>query len=237
MNTKELIEAYEYKFAAATDKIVSGDLTDAGEDRVYDEIQLFEATILALKQKAAVEEYCAEIKASVHRPNNTITDISLLLEDDVKTFTVSVQGNGNGKKEAELNVMETVDEFRCKICGGTVIRCIDFGEVQEHYVCSACGMKAEWGFRRDELGQIVVSENENVYVEYARYSGYGSYVLTNKDGSSTQGTFQLPIEDKDVCSILAITRGDDMDSGACRITAWDSQNNKLVSVMGEIPDP
>src|SRR5659263_327705 len=56
MNTKELIEAYEYKFAAATDKIVSGDLTDAGEDRVYDEIQLFEATILALKQKAAVEE-------------------------------------------------------------------------------------------------------------------------------------------------------------------------------------
>jgi len=237
MKTKELIEVFEFRLAESIAKIQSGDLTDAGEDRAYDEIQLFEATILALKQKVDVEAYCKEVKASVRRPNNAIADISLLLEDDVKSFTYWIDGKRGGHKKADLSVVESDDEFRCKLCGGKVLRCTDFGKIEEHYVCTACGMKTDWGFKRDELEQILVSENGNVYIEYTRFPGYGSYVLTNKNGASTHGTFQTPIEDKDICFLLAITRGDDMDFCACRITAWDPESSKFVAVMGEIPEP
>lgn len=129
-----------------------------------------------------------------------------------------------------------INHYKCKQCGGMVTEDYNYKSGETYKACKSCGNTDNCYLKRSEEGNIIYDKEDNVkWLEYV-HDGYGTEYLAFKSGNGIFSTYDNPIEQRDIDLFFKeLEENKDLVKDKCRLTKWDKEQNKLISLYGELP--
>ncbi len=111
------------------------------------------------------------------------------------------------------------DGKTCPICGNRSLMSADWS-----ILCGLCGYERV-------VQRYVTSGDELVYRTFHE-QGYGTFMIARKNGRNEFGVLKNEIADKTILWFKEVLKDPNVDCSQCYLTKWDSENEKLVYVIG-----